>query len=75
MKPEDFLPTFYKGEGLAKKVALLTVTPIGLLIAGVDKFNTPAYRPASEEEEGHYDTDNIPGFTRRKPINPSQTQK
>jgi hypothetical protein len=75
MKPKDLLPTFYRGEGVIKKIALLTVTPIGLLIAGIDRFNTPAYRPASEEEEGHYNTDDIPGLTRRRPVTRSQNQK
>lgn len=75
MKPKDFLPTFYKGEGIAKQVILLSITPIGLMIAGVDKFNTPAYRPASEEEEGHYNTDDIPGLIRRRPINLSPNKR
>jgi hypothetical protein len=75
MKPIiDLLPTFYKGEGIGKKAALVILAPVAHFIGAVDRFNTPQPEKTTGEVESRYDMA-IPGLPRRRPINQLQNKK
>lgn len=74
MKLKDLLPTFYRGEKIGKKVALVALAPVAHFIGVIDELNTPRPEKTTGEVESRYDM-HIPGFTRRKPIDQSSNQK